>query len=163
MEVNEICTNIKKWAQDIEQYVYLLDAKGVAHLKNYKLADLQEIDKYIKVCIRCGSTFVPNYNYRQWQIYCCKQCRDTATRDNKFILKLDKEQKAVDLLRKSIYERRYRAKRDNKAFNEQAFSILQKKLSILVKQRKTMKSKQFYNELDTLYDEYYRLTGKSLR
>ena len=41
MEINEVYNNIKKWAENIEEIVYLSEnLKGKEYIKNYKLKDI---------------------------------------------------------------------------------------------------------------------------
>lgn len=150
----ELCNNIKKLSINIEQIIYLADIKGKEYVKEYKLIDIQNIDKLLRKCDRCGEYFLPNPNYKKWQKYCDIHCRNLSTKEKRTEIKLDKRQRPIDLLRKSIYEREYRARRENIEIDTEAFSLLLKKLTVLVKQRWNISENEYNRKMTELQEEY---------
>lgn len=158
MEMSNVYDNIIKWGVSIEQLIYLVeDIKGKEYIQNYKLKDIQHIDNIIKKCERCGKYFIPNPNFKKHQKFCDKRCRNQATRDHKYILNLDEKQRQVDLLRKSIYERKYRARRDDSNISMDKYDILLKKLKVLVKSRFDYSKDEYDNMMYEFYKEYNRI------
>lgn len=153
-EMNEVFNNVKKISNSIEQLIYLTDIKGKEYVKNYKLEDFQNIDKLAKICERCGKWFLPNFNFKQHQKYCDKYCRNEATNENRYKIKLDARQKPIDLLRKAIYETRYRAKRDGNQLDLQGLNAILKNLSILIKHRWELSEDEYRNRLSNLQEKY---------
>lgn len=160
MKINEVYDNIEKWAYDIEQITYLINIKGKEYIQNYKLRDLQNISKLIKKCERCDKYFIPNPNLKHWQKYCDIKCRNQATRDNSYKIKLDTRQRPIDLLRKTIYERKYRARRDNIDIDLVSYNILLKKLTSLVKHRWSYTEAEFNNKFEDLQYEYITIVQR---
>ena len=154
MEIKQVVNSIKKWSDNIEQIIYLADIKGKEHIENYRLKDFQNIYKLMRKCERCGKEFLPHPNFKKWQKYCDIQCRNQATCINRYEIKLDDRQRPVDLLRKSIYERKYRARRDNISIDIDSFDILLKKLTVLVKQRWDLTEQDYNNKITDLYKDY---------
>lgn len=155
MELDEVLNNVKKWAINIEQLIYLTDnIKGKEHLKAYKLVDLQQLGTVIKKCERCDNYFIPNPNLKKWQKFCDIHCRNKAVSEGVYQRRLDARQKPIDLLRKSIYERKFRANRDNYEIDMVGYGILLKKLTTLSKTRWNMTDKEFKKKMDDLHYEY---------
>ena len=167
MEVKDEYVNIRKMAINIEQIVYLLEnIKGAEYIKDYKLKDIQNLDKIIKKCKRCGNDFIPNPNFKQHQRFCDIRCRNQSTRAHKYELKLDERQRPIDLLRKAIYERKYRAIRDNVDINIKEYKIILKKLTALVKVRWNMTEKEYNKRLSDLqykYDQLVKCEKESIK
>lgn len=157
MNIDKSYEVIINWANDIEQMLYLLDIKGKQYIKDYKLKDIQQIDKIIRKCERCGKDFLPNPNFKVYQKYCDIHCRNKSTRDHRYDLKLDERQRPVDLLRKTIYERRYRARRDNITINEEGYEAILRKLTLLVKSRWKLSQDEFDKQMEDLQYEYDKL------
>lgn len=161
MEINEVYNNIKKWSENIEEIVYLSEnLKGKEYIKNYKLKDIQHIDKFVRKCERCGKDFIPNPNFKKYQKYCDIHCRNQATRINRYEIKLDERQRPVDLLRKTIYERKYRARRDNLEIDIAGYNLILKRLSTLVKSRWKMTKEEYEKQLTDLQYDYDTLVRK---
>lgn len=152
--------DIIKYATNIEQLIYFLDVKGKDYAKDYKLDTLMNIKSVLKKCVRCGQYFLPNPNTLNHQIYCGIACRNQATRDIRYKYKLDEYQKPVDLLRKQIYERKYRANRDGKYFNQEDYNIILRKLSILLSKRNVISKNEFFKQYSDLYTEYREAVKK---
>ena len=153
-ELNEVFNNVKKLSNNIEQLMYLTDIKGKEYVKDYKLEDFQNIDKIVKICERCGKWFLPNFNFKQHQKYCDKYCRNEATNENRYKIKLDARQKPIDLLRKAIYETKYRIKRDKKQLDTQGLNAILKSLMILVKHRWEITEEEYNSRLSELQGKY---------
>ena len=161
MEINEVYNNIKKWAENIEEIVYLSEnLKGKEYIKDYKLKDIQCIDKLVRKCARCGKDFIPNPNFKKYQKYCDIHCRNQATRDNRYEIKLDERQRPVDLLRKTIYERKYRARRDGIEIDIAGYNSILRRLSTLVKSRWKMTKEEYEKQLSDLQYDYDTLVQK---
>lgn len=139
---------------DIEQLIYLTELKGKDYILDYKLRDLRQIQSLIKKCVRCGEYFIPNPNTKRHQVYCGVICRNQATRINRYIYHLDEFQKPVDLLRKQIYERKYRANRDGKYFNLHDYEVILRKLSTLLSQRNKVSKEEYFTLYNLIYKEY---------
>ena len=154
MKNKEVCDSIKRWADNIEQIVCLANIKGKEYITNYKVKDLFIIDELLRKCERCGNYFLPNPNFKQYQKYCDIHCRNKATKTHRYELKLDERQRPVDLLRKSIYERKYRARRDNVVIDVDSYNTILKKLSVLVKQRWNITETEYNNKIADLQYEY---------
>lgn len=157
MKIDKSYKVIINWADNIEQMLYLLDIKGEQYIKDYKLKDIQQIDKLVRKCERCGKDFLPNPNFKTYQKYCDIHCRNKATRESRYNLNLDERQRPVDLLRKAIYERRYRARRDNIPINEEGYEVILRKLTKVVKSRWKLSQDEFDKQMEDLQYEYDKL------
>ena len=154
MDREEIIQMIKQYADDMQKVINNTDINGNENMQIYTLDDLKHIDKYIKVCERCGKLFIPKVANRTSQKYCDKYCRNQATRTQRYEIKLDKRQRPVDLLRKTIYERKYRARRDNIPLDTTGYDIILKKLQQLVRRRWEISQKEYDTEMSQLHREY---------
>lgn len=140
----------------------LLRVNGKQNIKEYKYLDLLCLDKYIKTCARCGKQFIPNYNTRNIQIYCDINCRYEATSEKRYNYKLDKYHRPVDLLRKAIYERIYRANKLNKPIqNYDGLQEILKDLTALLKKRQLVTDEEYFKEFAQIKEQYNKLTHKT--
>lgn len=146
--------DVTKRATDIHQILNLTNIKGENYLLEYKLIDLLQIQSLVKKCPKCGEYFFPNPTTKRLQVYCGAVCRNVATNEHKYVKHLDKYQRPVDLLRKNIYERRYRANRDDKYFNEADYLAVLRRLKVLVKEKKYMSDEEYFNKLDDITRDY---------
>lgn len=150
---------IKELANEISNIIDGWNLLGKENLIEYKFYDMQQLDKIIRKCNRCGKYFVPKLNNRNTQKFCDIECRNQSTNEHKFVLKLDKYQRPVDLLRKAMYERIYRAKRDNKKLAcAKEYDEILLKLRQLVKKRKKISDKEYFKEFKELKKQYYEVT-----
>ena len=155
---------IKELADEISNIINGWNIIGKENLIEYRFYDMQCLDKIIRKCNRCGKQFVPKLNNRNTQKFCGIECRNQSTNEHKFVLKLDKYQRPVDLLRKSMYERIYRAKRDNKKLPcAKDYEKILFKLRMLIKKRGKISDKEYFKEFAELkkqYNEITKLTNK---
>ena len=146
-------------SRDIEQLIYLTNLNGVEHIRNYKLADIMRIQSLIKKCVYCGEYFLPNSTAINRQVYCNIFCKNRDTNECRY-KNLDEFQKPVDALRKSIYERRYRAKKNNKYFNSSDYNLILKKLSRLLAKRNKISKEEYFKQYNELYLSYREAVKK---
>ena len=150
----DVLSDVVKRATDIQQILSLTNIKGANYLLEYKLIDFMQILSLVKKCPKCNEYFFPNPTTKRLQVYCGAICRNKATNENKYVKHLDEYQRPVDLLRKNIYERRYRAQRDGKYFNEADYQAVLKRLKALVKQKDLMSRDEYFNKLDDITKDY---------
>jgi len=141
-------------ASEIEKLIFSTDIKGKDYILEYKLIDLKQLQSIVRKCVRCGEYFIPNPNNKRQQVYCGAICRNQATRKNRYVYHLDEYQRPVDLLRKTIYERKYRAIRDGKYFNIDEYEVILKKLTLLLAKRNKIAKDEYFKEYDELYRQY---------
>lgn len=152
--------NIESTAKNLDQLIILTNIRGAENILDYKLKDVARVTKFLRKCQRCGEYFLPVYVNRSTQVFCGKGCRNYSTREHKFELHLDEYQRPLDLLRKNIYERKYRANRDNLKYNSAEFEMILKKISILLKTRKQVTREIYFDKVNKLYDEFYSVVEK---
>ena len=105
---------IKQIATELKQAFEDLGVENPHNLNEYHYKDLIHIDEYIKTCKRCGKYFFPSLNGKVHQKFCGDACRYNTTLETaKKKKKMDYKYRQIDLLRKVIYEYRYRCLRDN--------------------------------------------------
>ena len=164
MDLISISAYVETYMNKINYYINELDKQGVLHMENiieYKYKDLFDLKKIIKVCPRCNKQFVPNYGCRNTQIYCGDDCRYNSTQDTRKELKRDRRYDKIDNLRKLIYERKYRVRRDSKQINKDEldnYEIILLECKSLVKDRKKIPYYEFNKRYETLI-QLYRTTG----
>lgn len=159
MICNEI-ENIKQLAEKIEYIISNTDIKCKGNIAEYKLSDLQNIDTVIKQCKSCKKYFIPSFYYKNHQQYCTVTCRDTQTTIKKYQSKLDERQRPIDLLRKTIYERKYRTIRDNKLYKEEDYNVLLLRLKALNKKRWELSEKEYNSTLEDVHINYLEIVAK---
>lgn len=152
--INILLNGVNKHIQNIE-------AINKQNIYDYKYKDLLDVEQILKVCPRCMKVFVPAYNSKNTQIYCSDDCRYNSTQDTRKELKRDRRYDKIDNLRKLIYERKYRARRDNKNIKEndlENFEIILLECKSLVKDRKKIPYYEFNKRYETIL-QLYRNTG----
>ena len=145
----------------IDKHIKNIEALNKQNIYDYKYKDLLNVDQILKVCPRCAKVFVPAYNSKNTQIYCSDDCRYNSTQDTRKELKRDTRYDKIDNLRKLIYERKYRARRDKKSISQDEldnFDIILLECKSLVKDRKKISYYEFNQRYNTLM-ELYRKTG----
>lgn len=145
----------------VSKHIDNIEALNKQNIYDYKYRDLLNVDKILKVCPRCGNIFVPAYNSKNTQIYCSDDCRYNSTQDTRKELKRDTRYDKIDNLRKLIYERKYRAKRDKKSISQDEldnFDIILLECKSLVKDRKKIPYYEFNKRYETIL-QLYRNTG----
>lgn len=148
---------IKLLATGIEKHIDSLDLDKSYNLYEYRLKDFLQLDTVIRKCTRCGKLFVPKLGSIGIQQYCSDDCRYNSTLETRKIIKQDEKYHKIDSLRKLIYEKKYRAKRDNKPLKENisiAYEEILKDLKHLTRIRNKIPTKQFNKEYDILYAKY---------
>lgn len=160
MNIDKILNAIKEWSINIEQMIELSEINGKDHIKEYKLKDIQQLDKIIKKCVRCGKYFIPNPNFKQHQIYCDKNCRNISIQQGVYTSKLDDKMRQIDLLRKTIYERKYRVNRDNLDVSLKEYNIILQELKRLSPQRNNISTNVFEEEMQKLREDYHTLVKR---
>ena len=158
--MNKQLLNIQIKSEEIIKQIEQLDILNSNYLYEYKILELKNICSIIKECPRCKKYFIPAYSNIVNQIYCDKKCRNVITRQHRYEIKLDKYQKPVDMLRKTIYERRYRFRRDNITVDETPYVAILKKLTALRKLSKVIPEQEFFNKLNQLREEYIQISRK---
>ena len=153
-------SDVVKRAADIQQILSLTNIKGANYLLEYKLIDFMQILSLVKKCPKCNEYFFPNPTTKRLQVYCGAICRNKATNENKYVKHLDEYQRPVDLLRKNIYERKYRARRDNLEIDIAGYNLILKRLSTLVKSRWKMTKEEYEKQLTDLQYDYDTLVQK---
>lgn len=144
----------------VNHYINDLDKQGVLHMENiieYKYKDLFNLNKIVKVCPRCNKQFIPNYNSRNTQMYCGDDCRYNSTQETRKELHFDDRYRKIDNLRKLIYEKKYRARRDNKHISDDmtdTYEVILLECKSLVKDRKKIKYYEFNQRYNTLMQLY---------
>lgn len=144
----------------VNYYINELDKQGVLFVENiieYKYKDLFNLEKIVKVCPRCNKQFIPSYNCRNVQQFCGDDCRYNSTQDTRKVMKQDGRYKKIDNLRKLIYEKKYRARRDNKNLNEDnldTYEVILLECKSLVKDRKKIQYYEFNQRYNTLMQLY---------
>lgn len=144
----------------VNHYINDLDKQGVLHMENiieYKYKDLFNLSKVVKVCPRCNKQFIPNYNSRNTQMYCGDDCRYNSTQETRKELHFDDRYRKIDNLRKLIYEKKYRARRDNKHISDDmtdTYEVILLECKSLVKDRKKIKYYEFNQRYNTLMQLY---------
>lgn len=165
MEIEKKSNCIRTLMNKINECVNDLNKDGILYIENiieYKYKDLFNIEKIIRECHRCNKKFIPKYNTRNTQIYCCDDCRYNSTQETRKVIKQDGRYKKIDRLRKLIYEKRYRANKENKPLKE---SIEQEYINILMDCRhlSTKRKHLTQYEFNKTYDELmrrYRIASK---
>lgn len=145
----------------VDKHIKNIEALNKQNIYDYKYKDLLNVDQILKVCPRCMKVFVPAYNSKNTQIYCSDDCRYNSTQDTRKELKRDTRYDKIDNLRKLIYERKYRARRDKKNMNKdeiEGYEIILLECKSLVKDRKKISYYEFNQRYNTLM-ELYRKTG----
>lgn len=145
----------------VDKHIKNIEALNKQNIYDYKYKDLLNVDQILKVCPRCMKVFVPAYNSKNTQIYCSDDCRYNSTQDTRKELKRDTRYDKIDNLRKLIYERKYRARRDKKNINKdeiEGYEIILLECKSLVKDRKKISYYEFNQRYNTLM-ELYRKTG----
>ena len=145
----------------IDKHINNINAKYKQNLYDYKYKDLLNMNNIIKICLRCNTEFIPNYNSRNTQVYCSDDCRYNSTQDTRKELKQDSRYDRIDNLRKLIYERKYRARRDKRKMNKdeiEGYEIILLECKSLVKDRKKISYYEFNQRYNTLM-QLYRNTG----
>lgn len=108
-ELNEI----KRLTTELKQKVDSLDVQDKHNFNEYRYIDMVHLEDYIRPCKRCGKYFFPKLNGKHHQKFCGDACRYNTTLETaKRIKKMDYKYRQIDLLRKVIYEYRYRCNRD---------------------------------------------------
>lgn len=145
----------------VDKHIKNIEALNKQNIYDYKYKDLLNVDQILKVCPRCMKVFVPAYNSRNTQVYCSDDCRYNSTQDTRKEMKQDSRYHKIDNLRKLIYERKYRARRDKKNMNKdeiEGYEIILLECKSLVKDRKKISYYEFNQRYNTLM-ELYRKTG----
>lgn len=166
MGLTSVSACVESLMNRVNYYINDLDKQGVLHMENiieYKYKDLFNVKNIVKVCPRCGKVFVPNYNSRNTQIYCGDDCRYNSTQDTRKELYFDDRYRKIDNLRKLIYEKKYRAKRDNKQLTsdvEKGFEQILGGCKRLTKDRKKITLYEFTKRYDKLMQQYRGLSNR---
>ena len=140
-------------AVDIEQILKLTNMKGIQYLPDYKLDDLKKIQSLVRKCVICHEYYLPNPVTKRLQVYCSPKCRNTVIKSSS-VSNLDKYKRPLDLIRKNIYIRRYRAQKDNKYFNEAEYSAILKRIQVLLKNQKYLSDDEYFKQIDDITDAY---------
>lgn len=160
MGIISISACVESLMNRVNHYINELDKQGVLNVENiieYKYKDLFNIQKIVKVCPRCNKQFIPNYNSRNVQQFCGDDCRYNSTQDTRKVMKQDGRYKKIDNLRKLIYEKKYRARRDKKNINEDeldTYEVILLECKSLVKDRKKIQYYEFNQRYNTLMQLY---------
>ena len=147
----------------IDKHIANIDVMNKENLYEYRYKDLQNMNAIIRRCARCNREFIPNMRMQNTQIYCGDDCRYNSTVTTRKVLKQDSRYKQIDNLRKLIYERQYRARKDNKPISDienKVFKSILNDIKKLTKDRKCITEYEFnkrYNNLVTLYKKYRRI------
>lgn len=165
MDNKQILLEIDTLVKDIKEKISQLDINNKEYIYDYKLSDIVDTNNIIRKCRTCGKEFVPSNKTRGSQCFCGDECRYYSTKEHKHTLKQDARYIKIDNLRKLIYERRYRAKRDGKEITQEQSKIFDyviaelKKLTHTRNQISLYEFNKRYNELAELYSTsrvYYR-------
>lgn len=165
MGIISISACVESLMNRVNHYINELDKQGVLFVENiieYKYKDLFDIKKVVKECPRCNKKFIPNYSSRNTQIFCSDDCRYNSTQETRKVYKQDDRYNKIDNLRKLIYERKYRARRDKKQMNKDeldGYEVILLECKSLVKDRKKITYYEFNQRYNTLM-QLYRNTGK---
>lgn len=157
MELNSSIKAIQVLVAGIDNHISNLDVETKDNLLEYKYKDLYNIESLVRVCPRCNKVFIPRYVTKSSQQYCTDDCRYNSTQATRKVLKQDARYKKIDNLRKLIYERKYRARRDNIPLTQNINNIFEgilDELKSLTSKRKYLSEQEFdkiYNELHTRY------------
>lgn len=157
MEENNSIKAIKILATGIENHITSLDIETGKNLLEYRLKDFLDIENIIKPCARCDRLFVPKFVSVGKQIYCGDDCRYNSTATNRKQIKQDNRYKKIDNLRKLIYERKYRAKKDNKEIPQTRLDVYNQiliGLKDLTRKRKHITLSQFNSKYNEIYTKY---------
>lgn len=112
IETENQIKEIKELCNILEEKINNLNIVNNTNLLYIKISDIDKLA--FKKCKRCNKLFIVSYNNTN-QCYCSDDCRYGSTKSTrKTRLNEDIKFRAIDNLRKTIYERKYRAKLDNK-------------------------------------------------
>ena len=112
--MEEQIKHIKHLGKALKQTIEAMDIQDKHNLYEYHYEDLTHLEDFIRPCKRCGKYYFPKLNGKNHQKFCGDACRYNTTLETaKKKKKLDYKYRQIDLLRKVIYEYRYRCQRDN--------------------------------------------------
>lgn len=157
MEYESSIKAIEILVSGIDKHINSLNIETKDNLLEYKYKDLYDIKSLVRVCSRCNKVFIPKYSAKSTQQFCTDDCRYNSTQATRKQLKQDARYKMIDNLRKLIYERRYRARRDRQpltSHTESEFDSILEDLKSLTTQRKYISEDIFAEKYKKLHTRY---------
>lgn len=149
---------IKEMASTVNVAIDRLNIQGAENLIKYSCADLMHLEDFIHECSRCGMNFISKRSFKTAQIFCSADCRYNSTRADRKDKRMDKYERPVDLLRKTIYERMYRARRDGIDMpNADEIRLILTQLKVLRRKRNKMEYGEYLQQCVLLRDKYKTL------